>query len=224
MNLDEFKDKLETIPAIWQTLDERYLLNRYAQVVDGGTIIDIGTAFGGTAAIFLMSTEKSRVFSIDTFEGEVCRDFQITRDRCLDILKRTLNSSQLIRFNIWEDEAHYVASRWHKQLSKDLGLVLIDGDHEYEAVRQDVEDWLPFIKQGGFLLLHDSNRDPNQEESGIIGGYPGPTKVAQELLDDKRVQFIERCYSITVFKVADQDLGKWDYLFAKAPTESTILA
>ncbi len=223
MNLDEFKGKLETIPAIWQALDERYLLNRYAQMVDGGTIMDIGTAFGGTAAIFLMSTEKSRVFSIDTFEGEVCRDFQITKERCWDILKRTLNLSQIIRLSVIEDEAHGVARRWCSQSIRDISLMFIDGDHEYEVVKQDVEDWLPLIKQGGFLLLHDSNRDPNQEESGIIGGYPGPTKVAQELLDDKRVQFIERCYSITVFKVVDRDLGKWDYLFAKAPIESMIL-
>jgi|ETNvirenome_6_85_1030632.scaffolds.fasta_scaffold08475_2 hypothetical protein len=42
-----------------------------------------------------------------------------------------------------------------------MDFVYIDGDHSYEAVKQDIADWWPKIKQGGILAGHDYN-DTNQ--------------------------------------------------------------
>jgi MMP 1-O-methyltransferase len=52
-----------------------------------------------------------------------------------------------------------------------IGLLWIDGDHSYEAVRQDFDDWFPRLATGGWLALHDT-----------VNNWHGPTKLARELL------------------------------------------
>lgn len=37
-----------------------------------------------------------------------------------------------------------------------VGLLWIDGDHRYEAVRDDFETWAPCVAVGGWLAFHDS--------------------------------------------------------------------
>jgi predicted O-methyltransferase YrrM len=45
-----------------------------------------------------------------------------------------------------------------------LGLVFIDGGHSYEAASTDYKCWAEHIIQGGFLLIHDIFKNP--EEGG----------------------------------------------------------
>ena len=36
-----------------------------------------------------------------------------------------------------------------------IDLLHIDGSHEYEEVKSDFEKWLPKVKKGGRILIHD---------------------------------------------------------------------
>jgi len=45
--------------------------------------------------------------------------------------------------------------------------LLIDGNHDYEAVLNDYLDWMKFVKVGGFIAFHDIT-------------LPGPEKVIKE--------------------------------------------
>ena len=37
-----------------------------------------------------------------------------------------------------------------------IDLLHIDGSHEYEAVKSDFENWVPKVKKGGRILIHDA--------------------------------------------------------------------
>lgn len=52
-----------------------------------------------------------------------------------------------------------------------VGLVWIDGDHEYAAVQRDFEDWFPHLAEGGWIAFHDT-----------VNMWQGPTRVVRELL------------------------------------------
>ena len=52
-----------------------------------------------------------------------------------------------------------------------IGMLWIDGDHSYEAVKQDFDDWFPRLAVGGWLAIHDT-----------VNNWHGPTKLARELL------------------------------------------
>jgi predicted O-methyltransferase YrrM len=57
-----------------------------------------------------------------------------------------------------------------------IDLVFVDGDHSYEGVSRDVAHWVPALRRGGILLLHDAkwpepsrpwNRPPDAAVLGV---------------------------------------------------------
>ena len=57
-----------------------------------------------------------------------------------------------------------------------VDILFIDGDHRYEGASRDVAHWLPGLRRGGLLLLHDGkfpepsrpwNRPPDAEVRGV---------------------------------------------------------
>lgn len=55
-----------------------------------------------------------------------------------------------------------------------LDYVFIDGEHSYEAVREDIVAWFPKIKHGGWIGGHDYNSE----------GYEGLKKAVEEAFPD----------------------------------------
>ena len=59
----------------------------------------------------------------------------------------------------------YPQSRWKKETSEvasmhcdnNFDLIFIDALHDYDHIKQDIELWLPKIKQGGVICGHDYN-------------------------------------------------------------------
>lgn len=65
-------------------------------------------------------------------------------------------------------------------------LILIDGDHLYPGVKLDTITYLPMLRPGGFLILHDSA----MPEWGVI-------RVVRELKADPAMEFIGEYVSKT---------------------------
>jgi len=59
-----------------------------------------------------------------------------------------------------------------------MDFVYIDGEHTYEAVRNDIEVWWPKVKSGGILSGHDYN-DTN----------PGTVKAVNEFASKNNLKF-----------------------------------
>ncbi|MFN7590121.1 MAG: class I SAM-dependent methyltransferase [Planctomycetota bacterium] len=68
--------------------------------------------------------------------------------------------------------SHEHAQQWREPID----LLFLDGDHSYDAVRQDFEDWAPRIRPGGYLVLHDVVHPVHQ----------GPRRVVQERIEADR--------------------------------------
>lgn len=55
-----------------------------------------------------------------------------------------------------------------------LDLVFIDGDHSYEAVKHDIQNWKKKVRPGGILAGHDYHSD-----------FPGVVLAVQDCLKDQ---------------------------------------
>ena len=47
-----------------------------------------------------------------------------------------------------------------KTWDKDIDILHIDGSHDYDSVKEDYENWSPFVKDTGFILFHDTVSHP----------------------------------------------------------------
>jgi cephalosporin hydroxylase len=50
-------------------------------------------------------------------------------------------------------------------------ILFIDTSHAYMHTLRELEAWMPFVRPGGTVLLHDTEYDPQPVE---VGGVPQP--------------------------------------------------
>ena len=73
-----------------------------------------------------------------------------------------------------------------KSFSEQIGLLFIDGRHEYEYVCEDAELWIPKVIENGVIAFHDCTEGS------------GPQKVVAELLKTGTVSQAQRVRSTEV--------------------------
>ena len=67
--------------------------------------------------------------------------------------------------------------------SKKWDLIYVDGSHDYEIVKSDINVSISNLKKGGILVLDDASLYLNLHKiDGMFKGHPGPSLVADELV------------------------------------------
>ena len=76
-----------------------------------------------------------------------------------------------------------------------IDFLFIDGDHSYDAVRTDWEDWHGFVAPDGRVAFHDALLDADWMDSGF-----GSARFVKELIDaNAGWRLVEGADSIAVF-------------------------
>ena len=132
--------------------DEAAYLYKIARRLENGNLVEIGRYKGGsTFLLAAASGPKSRILSIDVHSEEQSlrghSGMKLDQD-----LRSALNASGLSN-NV---EIVVADSHQYRVESESYDLVLVDGDHTYEGVRADYENWKRGVKRGGHLLFHDA--------------------------------------------------------------------
>uniref|UniRef100_A0A6M3KV93 Putative methyltransferase n=1 Tax=viral metagenome TaxID=1070528 RepID=A0A6M3KV93_9ZZZZ len=84
-----------------------------------------------------------------------------------------------------------------QEFQDEPSIVFLDGEHNYKAVKREVDFFLPLLKEGGVLFLHDTF--PNMERHIIpdkFGRKPGDVyKIRKELENNPDVDVLTFPYS-----------------------------
>ena len=136
----------------WLTDREGELLFRLADLCPpGAAIVEIGS-WKGKSTVWLASGVRdpgtTMVFAIDPHE----QSLEDRNARTLEDLKANLTRAEVSgRVVPIVATSHAAAAAFEQK----PGLVFVDGSHLEEAVRTDLEDWLPKLVDGGVVALHD---------------------------------------------------------------------
>jgi len=111
--------------------------------------VEVGTNRGHSAVMWLNSNSKLHLTCIDPWGCYTARPFQAPQDDNYDIAVKRLKpyNAKIIRacsldvVDDFEDGS--------------LDFVYIDGNHEFDAVMQDLIRWAPKVKGHGLIMLHD---------------------------------------------------------------------
>lgn len=148
-------------------------------------VVEIGVLFGDTTKVILENANCD-VIGIDPIIPDSMNKSLIGSEE--SILKL---EEQYKNFKFIKDYSFNVVKDWNKKID----YLFIDGDHNYDTVKQDFEDWFPYVIEGGIISLHDS--------AANRGGpffWEGPSKLSDELINDERLEYIETIHTLTVFK------------------------
>jgi predicted O-methyltransferase YrrM len=129
--------------------------------------VEVGVYKGENAKSILKTLNIDKLYLIDPYVyyddyGDVAGG-QKTFDK---LLKKTIKTLQ-------KYENKYIlikktANDALPDIPNNLDFVYIDGNHKYEYVKQDIENYYPKLKSGGILAGHDIENGEIAEHDGIV--------------------------------------------------------
>ncbi|HSX25822.1 MAG TPA: class I SAM-dependent methyltransferase [Chlamydiales bacterium] len=138
------------------------------------SIVEIGVYRGNTSKLFRLFFPEATLYLIDPWK---------IYDAYQTVDARPISTEQSDYENAYENvkqlfpndpKVHILRKSSLEaapEVPNNLDLVFIDGNHSYPFVKQDIQTWLPKVRDGGILAGHDY--DPIH--------FPGVTQAVDEL-------------------------------------------
>jgi len=179
-----------------------------ASLDTSGFKIEIGCLIGlSTCCIALSSSDTDHIISVDPFRIEYLSDMAKGVVASYSG-KEVLNQEGF--FSSWEHQVNKICPgktitpvigdridqlpRVKEILGNEkAGLLFIDGLHNYESVRKDIDTYLPLTKLGGLVAFHDHSNE-----------YPGVVQAVKETLNDGRLEIFRNGYLLTTRKINER--------------------
>jgi predicted O-methyltransferase YrrM len=173
-------------PAAQHTEAEGELLREHAR--GAVRLVELGVAEGGSAMeLREVMAPKGTLYLVDPYEPG-----RLRVSMPLVVSRRTVGSVDNGAVN-WVRQRSFEAARgW----TDPIDFLFIDGDHSFEGVSRDWEDWTPHVRIRGHVALHDARVFP--------GGWPteqdGPVRLVAAVQDDARWRLAGAADSTVVFE------------------------
>ena len=168
---------------------------------NGGTIVEIGSFLGRSAAFMAVeianSGKRIRFVCVDPFLGVlgVLGDKKLVDERCaIEAFRANLERGGVD--HLVETMAMLSVEAAVKFEDISVDFVFIDGAHDYPNVRADLCAWLPKVKSGGVIAGHDYG-----------DGWPMVRVAVQEVLSYHNVK--ERLDGVFWYENIVHDFGHW---------------
>ena len=117
-------------------------------------MVEIGTHAGGTFFVLSRCADPDAiVISIDLPGGQFSGGYPKFAGGLIPRMPLRTQKLQCLRANSHDG----TSADWLKRIlvSRPVDVMLIDGDHTYEGVKQDFELYSPFVRPGGLIAFHD---------------------------------------------------------------------
>jgi len=138
--------KAMQIPGQFNKEEAEFLLKLASRK---GNLVEIGALFGRSTAVLVEATKAygAHLTTIDPFYKTPNTNLRSSPE----VWRANLINIGLEPPELLHMESHEASRVYDKEIS----LVFIDGGHNYETVKQDIEDWTPRVKETGIVVFHD---------------------------------------------------------------------
>lgn len=150
--------------------------------------IEIGVLNGETSGFFLNTFPNLFLYGIDPIIPDSMESSLIGS---IEIISSNVERNK-DRWDFINDYSFNVVDRFN---DFSIDFIFIDGDHTYEAVAQDYTLYIPKLKHGGLLFMHDSRMN-----RGGANFHIGSSRFADYIIaNDQSVSLIGEAFSLTSF-------------------------
>lgn len=149
IRFQEVWQKSESIEGAFSPEEGKILFNKAMVCEKGANMVEIGSYLGKSSSILgqVAAYRGHNLTCIDPFvdgHGAI---------KAKDMEKAF--RSNMSRFNLDYKLLVMTSQKAGEIYDKEIGLILVDGNHLEAGVSLDIELWLPKVKIGGYALFHD---------------------------------------------------------------------
>ena len=134
--------------------DSAFLLYGLARALKPAVAVEIGSARGKSACYVGRALKENgfgKLFAIDPHTRTNWND-EDSVDTLGEMRRNIRKLGVEHQVEIIRDISANAAARWMLPID----MIFIDGDHSYEGVKKDWELFVPFVKQFGVVVFHDT--------------------------------------------------------------------
>jgi hypothetical protein len=133
----------------WMDNKELTFLYNFAKI--SRSVVEVGS-WKGRSTHALLSGCKGQVFAVDHFKGSASQVGLMHKEAVenniyTDFMKNVGHFPNLV---VLKEDSCIAAKRFPKH---SMDLVFIDGEHDYEGVKGDIQNWWPISRK--FIVGHD---------------------------------------------------------------------
>ena len=196
----------------WLARAEGELLYRLAKACPAGSaIVEIGS-YEGKSTIWLgtgsVAGHRCPIYAIDPHTGSIpdkrCGDEIWTFDRFNANMRAAAVDDLVMPILATSDQAS-------GDFDHPIGLIFVDGEHEYPFVLRDCREWLPKVIEGGVAAFHDTMASTaNLLARPFLPGWDGPKRVfAEQILASKAYSAFGHAGTISYATKASVPESEW---------------
>jgi len=145
---------IKVLPDGWFTDNNISEYRRLASLIPkGGTLVEIGVWKGRSlcSVADIIKSRNIRVIAIDTFDGTETEGDAHVFAKTNDLF--AVFSDNMKEFDLSPTIYKMTSHDASLVVNENIDLCFLDASHEYESVKQDIEDWQPKVK--GTIAGHD---------------------------------------------------------------------
>ena len=139
--------------------DERVLLARMMKDLEYRVGAEIGTRYGHSAQMWCENVPGLKLSCIDPYNVYRVRKSQEKQDAVYEEARKRLEPYDV---TFVRESSLDVADQFE---DGSLDFVNIDGDHAFDMVMQDIILYVPKVRKGGMILIHDYY---NFHQGGVV--------------------------------------------------------
>lgn len=138
-----------------QVREEFKELAKEVERVDPDSILEIGTANGGSYYVWCQYINPEEI---------VCIDFSLAEKyiRFLSFIGGEIETTFLVENSLEEETVEMV----DKNVNGEIDFVFVDGAGPYDAKMEDFENYKEYVSDGGIIAFHDIGNRPDSPSSG----------------------------------------------------------
>lgn len=154
------------------------LLYELSKTFTNSTMIEIGSYMGESTMLFGCTRLFDKIYSIEPHDGiEEFNEVMSLRWKDIEKEYRT-NTRFFTNIEHIKNFSYDVVDRFQ---DKSIDFIYIDGRHDYESVKRDLELYLPKLKNGGIIGGHDYNKNHWPEVCKAVNEVVGePYKIFKD--------------------------------------------
>jgi len=155
-------DSISRINYIINNMEDKTSHNHYHIIYDicnsiennDITYVEIGSYAGGSASLMSTHSKVKKVISIDIAGPSMNHNWHKTMDICIRNVEKFKHSKCFYKY-IEGDSALQTTIQKLKEVVSEIDILFIDGNHNYNYVINDFNNYKDFVKKGGYIIFDD---------------------------------------------------------------------